>query len=76
MYMVIYVVNKDNTKSFKTNKELLLMMLNDLGEDERALATTLQLQLEFEELAGNKEITVIFKEYYDKFVNLLKKRIN
>lgn len=74
--MVIYVVNKDNTKSFKTNKELLLMMLNDLGEDERALATTLQLQLEFEELAGNKEITVIFKEYYDKFVNLLKKRIN
>lgn len=74
--MIVYLVNADKSKSFATNKFILMDMLQSLGEEEYALSLYLQLQLEMEQLTGNKECVVVLNEEYEKFVNLIKKRIN
>jgi len=74
--MIVYLVNADKSKSYATNKFILMDMLQSLGEEEYALSLYLQLQLEMEQLTGNKECVVVLNEEYEKFVNLIKKRIN
>ena len=74
--MIVYLVNADKSKSYATNRFILMDMLQSLGEEEYALSLYLQLQLEMEQLTGNKECVVVLNEEYEKFVNLIKKRIN
>lgn len=74
--MLLTLTNANETKQFKTTKELLLLMLNEQGDDCISLSVAIDLQLQFEEIAGNTEATIVFKTDYEKFVNLLKKKIN
>lgn len=74
--MIVYLTDSSKSKMFATNKYILMDMLQNLGDEEYALSLVLQLQLEMEQLTGNKECVVVLDHEYEKFVNLIKKRIN